>query len=65
VVLGGSDKPRVGDVRTTLTPNERAATPLSVPYLTLEALARQVLGNKRVAHTDATILLADSIWNTQ
>src|SRR5215211_7545507 len=35
--------------RTTLTPNANAARPLGVEPLTLETLARQILGDERIA----------------
>jgi hypothetical protein len=36
--------------RTTLTPNENAARTLGVEPLSIEALARQILGDERIAH---------------
>jgi len=35
--------------RTTLTPNANAARPLGVEPLSIEALARQILGEERIA----------------
>ena len=36
--------------RTSLTPNENAARTLGVEPLSLETLARQILGDERIAH---------------
>ena len=50
VYLGGWSEVGPEQGHTSLTPNENAARTLGVEPLSLETLARQVLGEERVAH---------------
>src|SRR5215203_5870150 len=50
VFLGERGEAGSGDGRTFLTPNENAARTLGVEPLSLETLARHILGEERLAH---------------